>query len=337
MDENQNKISKKNWREKVRAFFSDEKNLKRIIAFLVAFVVAMFVSVAVSAPADFPRDKVVTVGEGESLQQITTELTDARVIRSSFIFRSAVILLGREKKVVAGDYLLDKKQDALTLAWRFAFGKTDIALVKITIPEGWNSKQISAYLTTHLPNLDEAKFLDIAGRNEGYLFPDTYFVSPLVTPEALVTKMQNNFFQKVESVPEIKSFGKPFYDIVIMASILEEEARTTADRQIIAGILWKRLATGMPLQVDCTVAYATCGGDLSQLSAADLKVNSPYNTYIYKGLPPTPIDNPGLDALTDAVTPTTTNYLYYLSDKNGVMHYAVTFAEHQKNVAKYLK
>ena len=337
MDENQNNISEKNWREEIRAFFSDERKRNRAGVFLAIFVLLIFISVIVSPPANFPRGKVVTVTPGESLQQITEGLSGAQAIRSDFVFRSAVILLGSERKVVAGDYLLPNPQNALSLAWRFAFGQTDIALVKITIPEGWNSKQISTYLTEHLPNLDEVKFLDIATSFEGYLFPDTYFVSPNITPENLVTKMQNNFFQKVATVPEIKTFDKPFYDIVIMASILEDEARTTTDRKIIAGILWKRIDNGMPLQVDCTVAYATCGGNLSQLTPSDLKVNSPYNTYLHAGLPPTPIDNPGLDSLTAAVTPTSTPYLYYLSDKNGVMHYATTFAEHQNNVAKYLK
>jgi UPF0755 protein len=336
MQENQNTFSGQNWREKTRTFFSDEKNRKKVIAFLVALVVAIFISVIISPPADFPSGKVVTVSDGESLEQITTALQNAHIIRSSFIFRSAVILFGGERKVVASDYLLKKPESALLLAYRFAFGKTNIALIKITIPEGWNSKQISTYLATHLPNLDQVKFQDIANRNEGYLFPDTYFVSPLITPELLMTKMQDNFFQKVASVSQIKTFGKPFYDIVIMASMLEDEARTTADRQIVAGILWKRLSLGMPLQVDSTIAYVT-GKSLTELTASDLKIKSPYNTYLYKGLPPGPVGNPGLDALTSAVTPTTTNYLYYLSDKDGLMHYATTFVEHQKNIAKYLK
>ena len=118
--------------------------------------------------------------------------------------------------------------------------------------------------------------------------------------------------------------------------MLEDEARTTTDRQIVAGILWKRLSLGMPLDVDSTVSYIT-GKPLDQLTTADLKIKSLYNTYLVAGLPPTPIDNPGLDSLSAAVSASTTPYLYYLSDKDGLMHYAVTFAEHQKNVAKYLK
>jgi UPF0755 protein len=336
MDENQNTFSGQNWREKMCAFFSDKQNRKILVAFLTIFILLIFIFVSVNPPTDFPSGKIVTVSDGESLEQITNGLQDARIIRYAFIFRSAVILLGGERRVAAGDYLLEKPENALTLAWRFAFGQTDIALVKITIPEGWNIKQISDYLPTRLPNFSTVEFQNLATSSEGYLFPDTYFVTPLITPESMVEKMENNFQQKIVSVSQIKNFGKPLSDVVIMASMLEDEAKTTADRQIVAGILWKRLSLGMPLEVDSTISYIT-GKNLDELTAADLKIDSPYNTYLHTGLPPTPIDNPGLDSLTAAVTPTTTNYLYYLSDKNGIIHYAVTFAEHQKNVAEYLK
>ncbi len=336
MQENQNNISEKNWPEKIQAFFSDKRNRNGLFAFLVAFILAIFISIAVIPPANFPTDKVVTVSDGESLEQITAGLKNSGAIRSSFIFSSAVILLGGERKVVAGDYLLKKPQNALELAYRFAFGKTGITLVKITIPEGWSVRQISDYLATKLTNFDSTLFQKTGRPSEGYLFPDTYFISPLISPELLVKKMQDNFQQKIASVFQIKNFGKSLSDIVIMASILEDEARTTTDRQIVAGILWKRLSLGMPLQVDSTIAYVT-GKSLTELTASDLKINSPYNTYLHTGLPPTPIGNPGLDALTSAVTPTVTKYLYYLSDKNGLMHYAVSFAEHQKNIQKYLK
>jgi len=140
--------------------------------------------------------------------------------------------------------------------------------------------------------------------------------------------------------PAIESFEQSQHvtqsDIITMASILEGEAKTTADREIVAGILWKRLTLGMPLQVDSTFMYIN-GKNTYQLSAADLKIDSPYNTYIYTGLPPTPIDNPGLDSITSAITPTTTNYLYFFSGRDGTMHYAVTYADHLKNIAKYGK
>jgi UPF0755 protein len=121
-----------------------------------------------------------------------------------------------------------------------------------------------------------------------------------------------------------------------MASILEAEARTTETRKIISGILWKRMEIGMPLQVDAPFQYII-GKNTFQLTTNDLKFDSPYNTYKYKGLPPGPIGNPGLDAISATVNPIKTNYLYYLSDVRGNMHYAKTFAEHVINKEKYLK
>ncbi len=120
-----------------------------------------------------------------------------------------------------------------------------------------------------------------------------------------------------------------------MASILEDEANTLEDKRIIAGILWKRLKLKMPLQVDSTLRYTT-GKSSGELTKADLSANNPYNTYVNKGLPPTPISNPGLDSIRAAITPTNTSYLYFLSDKNGNMHYAETFEEHKQNRINYL-
>jgi UPF0755 protein len=121
-----------------------------------------------------------------------------------------------------------------------------------------------------------------------------------------------------------------------MASLIEEETATPEDRRIVSGILWKRLSSGMRLQVDATFAYTIGKGSL-ELTTEDLKSDSPYNTYRIYGLPPTPIVNPGLDAITAALHPTSSPYVYYLSDKNGVMHYSKTFEEHKLAKAKYLR
>jgi UPF0755 protein len=121
-----------------------------------------------------------------------------------------------------------------------------------------------------------------------------------------------------------------------MASILEREAQSPDDMRIVSGILWHRIALGMPLQVDAAFGYAH-GADGYAPTVHDLTTDSPYNTYLRKGLPPTPIANPGLAALQAAVTPTSTPYLYYLTGSDGQMHYAVTFDQHKKNTAQYLK
>lgn len=121
-----------------------------------------------------------------------------------------------------------------------------------------------------------------------------------------------------------------------MASLIEREAKTDEDRKTIAGILWNRIDLKMPLQVDAVFGYIK-GIDTYHPTSEDLSIESPYNTYLHAGLPPTPISNPGLESLHAAATPTKTDYLYYLTGKDGVMHYAKTFEEHKANRAKYLK
>jgi UPF0755 protein len=149
--------------------------------------------------------------------------------------------------------------------------------------------------------------------------------------------MRENFDTKISALSaNITASRHTISDSIIMASLIEKEARTTGNRKIVSGILWSRLALGMPLQVDAVFGYIF-NRDTYSPSFADLKVDSPYNTYVHAGLPPGPINNPGLDAILAALHPTKTNYLYYLTDKNGVMRYATTFAEHQANQRKYLK
>jgi UPF0755 protein len=120
-----------------------------------------------------------------------------------------------------------------------------------------------------------------------------------------------------------------------MASLVEEETRTPADRRLVAGILWKRIKLGMPLQVDAVFPYIN-GKNTYEVTARDLKIDSPYNTYLYPGLPIAPIANPGLDSIKAAIEPAESPYLYYLSDRAGAMHYAKTFEEHKRNRELYL-
>ena len=311
---------------------------KKILYFLVGFFILACIYIFFHRPPKgFPLGEVVTIESGQSLQEITNSLYEKHIIYSPFFFRAHVIMQGGEKKVQAGDYLLDKREGPADLAYRFVHGKFHLEPRKITIPEGWNVFQIASYLDKSLIDFDEKQFLLLAKNKEGYLFPDTYFVSPTIKPDAVVELMENNFTQKITSVDwstwQVDQFD--LNKVIIMASILENEARTTDSRRVIAGILWKRLSLDMPLQVDSTFSYIN-GKNTYELTLDDLKIDSPYNTYLYKGLPPTPISNPGLDAITSALTPIKSNYLYFLSSKSGDMYYAKTFEEHKRNKELYL-
>lgn len=328
--------------DRIKLIFFENKisfglNTKRVLAVVViGFFVACWYLFLHTPPTNFPVGQIFTVQSGESLQDITSNLYESNIIRSKIIFRTTVILLGGEKKVIAGDYLMDKKEGPVDLAYRLTNGKFHIDVVKITIPEGWNIFEIGDYLSRTLLNFNEKRFLVLARSKEGYLFPDTYFVSPAVRPEDVIDKMSKNFYDRTPKISGISTTTYKLSDVVIMASIVEREARTTESRRVIAGILWRRLSIGMALQVDAAFDYVN-GKTTFELSSDDLKIDSPYNTYKYKGLPPGPIGNPGVDAIWSTINPIQTKYLYYLTGKDGKMYYAKTFEEHVRNKQKYLQ
>ena len=304
------------------------------ILFLI-FLLTIFYHFFLRAPSDFPQKGIVSIENGESLQAITNTLHDEKIVRSPLIFRTLVIFLGGEKKIIAGDYYLEKKTGPLNLAYRFIKGDFQLEVRKVTIPEGWNIFQIADYFENSLISFNKSYFLLLAKGKEGYLFPDTYFVSPVSTSEILIKKMEDNFKDKISNIPEISTSTKSLKDIIIIASILEAEARTTESRRTIAGILYKRLSIGMPLQVDSTFLYIN-GKNTYELTLEDLKIDSLYNTYKYNGLPPGPIGNPGLDSILAALNPIKTKYLYFLSSRSGDMYYAQTFEQHKRNKELYL-
>lgn len=318
-------------------FFSLSIGQKKLVYGFVIFVFLGFIYLFFHLPpSSFPTGKIFTINSGESLNEITNNLYEKGAIKSQLVFRSHVIVLGGEKKVMAGDYLLDKREGPANLAYRFVKGKFHLDPKRITIPEGWTIFDISDYLSKNLINFNQKSFILLSRPKEGYLFPDTYFVSPTTKAEDVINKMLKTFDEKVPTVPGYATTTNKISDVIIMASILEREAMTTETRRMISDILWRRLKIGLPLQVDASFVYVN-GKNTFELTLDDLKINNPYNTYLYRGLPPTPIGSPGLDSIFAALNPIKNNYLYFLSDREGNMHYAKTFEEHKKNKQKYLK
>jgi UPF0755 protein len=295
---------------------------------------------AVSAPGAFPKDSIVTVEKGQTLIGIADSLSTASAIRSRFVFRSLATLFGGSRGLKAGDYYLESPQTSLRLAWRLTHARYELKEVRVTIPEGSNTAEIAEILKKEkkLTHFDAMEFVRLASPHEGYLFPDTYQLLPNVTAQDVLGILLSNFDRRLAEVaPEMAAFNRSREDVIKMASIVEEEARTDETRRTIAGILWKRLDIGMPLQVDAAFAFVNGKRKSSELTLEDLAIDSPYNTYTHKGLPPTPISNPGLDSIRAAVQPVATKYFFYLSDDDGNMHYAVTNAEHEANKARYLR
>jgi len=286
--------------------------------FYVLSIIILFLFLYVwflSAPADFPVGTIVKVEEGDSLRSVSLKLKTDHVIRSRVVFEAFVIIFGTDRRVISTNYYLEWKLPVYKVARRVSRGEHKMAPVAVTIPEGFNTIQIASTFASRLANFNEDKFLKEAQDLEGRLFPDTYFFLNTDNEVDVLKSMSENFNKKIKSLqPLIIKIGKSEKEIIIMASLIEGEAKGDVDRGFISGILWKRLSIGMPLQVDAAP-----------------------ETYKVKGLPKSPIGNPGLRAIEAAINPQKSSYLYYLHDKDGKIYYAKSFTEHRQNITKYLK
>ncbi len=289
------------------------------------------------APSDFSRGTVATVEKGMTLGEVADALKKENIIRSPFLFKGAVVLLNGNGTAVSGDYFFNARPTFLEVARRVAHGVYGLSPVKVTIPEGANTFEIAQLAAKKLKKFDSKEFIRIALKDEGYLFPDTYHFLPNAEAEEVYRAMRENFFKKIKPLETaIGDSGKNLHEILTMASLLEEEARAADTRRLIAGILWRRLKIGMPLQVDATFMYIN-GKNTFELTLEDLADDSsPYNTYTHKGLPPGPITNPGLDSIVAALYPKENPYLFYLADLSGTTYYSRTFDEHKEKKFRYL-
>lgn len=306
---------------------------KFILGGLFLFILFYFFALAV--PRNFPKESIITIERGAGLAELSYRLEADGVIKSSLWFRVFAIIFGGEYGVRAGEYYLDTKDNAITLAWRMVNGKHNLVVERVTVPEGYTVEEIAKLFDHRFPFFDPIVFKGLA--KEGYMFPDTYFIQVNSSAESVVELFRNNFSLKIEPfLSEISESGLSEEEVIILASIIESEARTKEDRHIISGILRKRLSIGMALQVDATLKYVTGRGS-AELTQGDLNSNSPYNTYKFPGFPPGPISNPGVESIEAALRPTLTPYFYFLTGDDGQMHYARTFDEHVQNKRKYIR
>jgi len=294
----------------------------------------------VTAP-NLKTKEVFVIRRGESLDSIAKRLKEEGLIRSSLAFKIVVYTQGLRGKIQAGSFHLNPGWNLYEIVQTLTLGTEDIWL---TFPEGWRKEEFAQRLAANLEGFDIEEFLSLTKDLEGYLFPDTYLIPKSATPSAIIKILTNNFEKKTKDL-------KITYQDLILASILEREVKHEEERPLVAGILIKRLKEGWPLQVDATVQYGLATKQFSNLAIEqlngfdwwpkitkdDLGIDSPYNTYKYKGLPPTPICNPGLGAIKAVLNPLATDYWFYLSDEEGKIHFAKTLEEHQENIIKYLK
>lgn len=317
--------------------------MKRLLAVIIFFIVAIIIAVIWwnnGASAVNDKDKtpqIFVVKNGDGVREIANSLKTKNLIKDPIVFFLIVRKLGLDKKIQAGDFRLNPSMTAEEIAQNLTHGTLDIW---VTIPEGKRAQEIAEILESKIPSY-KPLFIDILAQNEGYLFPDTYLIPRDADIALIVSLMRKNFDNKYQTIQSKTQLSKN--DVVIIASLVEREAKFKEDRPLVASVIMNRLKIGMKLDIDATVQYAL-GYQRDQktwwkkdLTIDDLKINSPYNTYINPGLPPAPIANPGIEALKAVLNPQDSEYLYYISDKSGHNHYAKTSEEHDANAKKYLK
>lgn len=346
--------------------------MKKILLaiFFLAVLVVLTLGLAVYLPKDFGfgEKKILDFKKGEGSKEISAKMEKEGIIWWGPAFRAYVQLKGIAGSLKAGEYEIQPSMNIPQIADKFSRG--DVIKKEIKIIEGWNLRDIGFYLENKgmfqaeefwekagFPAVDYRKASDLPAPDdfsetydflkikpdyvglEGYIFPDTYEVGREEEAEDIIIKALDNFENKIgeDIKKEIKSRGKSVFEIMTMASLLEKEVRGQKDKRIVSGILWKRFEEGMPLQSCASISYIT-GKSEAAASAEDKKIDSPFNTYKYAGLPLGPICNPGLESIEAAVYPEKSSYWYFLNRQDtGETIFSETLEEHNAAKAKYLK
>ncbi len=293
------------------------------------------------------RATSVIVPAGTTAKDVGRLLQDEGVIDSALAFDLLARATGLAPSVKAGEFAFPAHQNLWDVLHEVTSVGREVA-TWVTIPEGFTAKEIAQTLADRgigTQDAFEQTFLstplDVDGTEaptlEGYLFPDSYLVPRDASPDEVAKIMTSAFFSHLPSdAPRLaRKLGYTIPQIVTIASLVEREAKVDSERPLMAGVYYNRLRLHMPLQVDATIEY-TFPHHKDVITFQDLKSDSPYNTYKYAGLPPTPIANPGVPSLEAAFHPQKSQYLYYVYMGNGRSAFARTLAQHEANVAKYL-
>ena len=299
------------------------------------------------------KDILVEIPNGATLTKVSSILEENKLIKNKVLFKVVSKFKEDNNGVKAGKYLLSQKYSNSEILDVLISGKTYNDGIKVTIPEGSTYKEVIKYLTNkkigkvevyeELINnpkefYDKYKFLDEKDITtlEGFLYPDTYYFEKDMSEKDVISAMLKRFSEVY--TPELKEkqkkMGLTLQQVINMASIIEKEAVKDVDRTKIAGVFYNRLEIGMPLQSDATIQYIF-DERKHIVSYSDLKIDSPYNSYLNKGLPPTPIANPGIKSIEAALEPEDNDYLYFVATVDGGNNYSKTYDEHLKYVKEY--
>lgn len=268
------------------------------------------------------HDTQFEVKVGDGTRDIAKNLLKDKLISSDLAF--SILVYSKNWLMQTGVYHIEKDMNTYAIAKLIHSGKVEE--YTITVPEGWRATQIDELLVKK-GLIKKGDFASIAEKKEGYLFPDTYRFAKDASAQKVLDLMLANFKRKTSTL-------KVTDQIVTMASIIEREALSNADRAQISSVYWNRLKIGMKFDADPTIQYGK--GNWNPITRSDYKnFQSPYNTYLYNGLPPTAISNPGLKSIEAALNPAKTDYLFFFHKKNGEAIFSKTYDEHLANLEKY--
>jgi UPF0755 protein len=292
-------------------------------------------------PADFTPQEV-TVLPGSTVSVIVSDIKAAGVVRSELLLYTVMVGLYRDETVKSGTYTFTTPLTLLAVADILTSTTPQDELVRVTLPEGMSVADYEDILAQTLPDFDRTAYRSLVSDREGYLYPETYFFPIHYTTEevvALLIESTNEILNEYAAAIEASGFRAD--EVLTLASILEREANSPESMKRVSGILQNRLSIGMPLQADATIEYVldTPLGELPEGELANQlrEVDSPYNTYLYRGLPPTPIGNPGRVAIEAVLFPTASDDLFYITGNDGIFYYADTYEAHRTNIERYLR
>lgn len=294
----------------------------------------------------------VHVEEHMTAAEVSEMLSDNGFIQNRLWFRCVSKITGQEGQLKAGEYIMDSRMSLKEMLEKLTSGKSEAA--QLVIPEGYTVWQI-AKAAAKLGNITEDEFLEAARDSsllypymrgnrgsvtfptEGFLFPDTYFVARNASARDMVSMMLENFDRRLNAdmKQSIEDKNLSIYQFVTLASLVEKEAKYDEDRPMIASVFLNRLNIRMKLKSDASISYAT-GSHKAAYSVAETKYDSPYNTYVYEGLPPGPIGNPGMDSMEAVLQAPETSYLYFVADGEGHNYFAMTYEDHLKNIQEHM-
>jgi len=318
---------------------------KLILLFIISFAFSLFYACYLNQPPKEMKETIFKVEDGESSYNIGVRLKKNNLIKSiNFFVITGKFRLGNKPQ--SGKYKIRKDMTSIDILAALYYGK--VMSEKVTIPEGYNMYEIADRLesygitnkTEFLKLCNDKNFLKNIGINsisaEGYLFPDTYNFKEGMKPEEVIKIMYKRFLNVIKNIgiDEMKKSGLSVSDVIKLASLIEEEAAIESERKYISSVFHNRLKKGMKLDCDPTVRYAV-KKFTGKIYLRDLNTDSPYNTYMYKGFPPTPISSPGRASIIAAINPAKTDYLYFVSRNDRSHYFSATKEEHDLAVKKY--